>query len=60
MKGQNDPRYGFICEGVAEQLKAMGDNERGSVLSEPGRKRNGSTTRAFVTCSAAAISTWRI
>ena len=34
MKGQNDPRYGFICAGMAEQLKAMGDNERGSVLSE--------------------------
>ncbi|MGO9543329.1 MAG: type IV secretory system conjugative DNA transfer family protein [Rhodomicrobium sp.] len=25
--------YGYICVGVAEQLKAMGDNERGSVLS---------------------------
>ena len=34
MKAQNDPRYGFICKGVAEQIKAMGDNERGSVLSE--------------------------
>ena len=34
MKAQHDPRYGFICKGVAEQIKAMGDNERGSVLSE--------------------------
>jgi type IV secretion system protein VirD4 len=25
--------YGYICVGIAEQLKAMGDNERGSVLS---------------------------
>ncbi len=25
--------YGYICAGIAEQLKAMGDNERGSVLS---------------------------
>lgn len=25
--------YGYICVGVAEQLTAMGDNERGSVLS---------------------------
>src|SRR5208337_1017419 len=34
LKTQQDPRYGFICIGMAEQLKAMGDNERGSVLSE--------------------------
>jgi type IV secretion system protein VirD4 len=25
--------YGYVCFGVAEQLRAMGDNERGSVLS---------------------------
>jgi type IV secretion system protein VirD4 len=32
LKGQ-DGRHAYICHGVAEQLVAMGDNERGSVLS---------------------------
>jgi type IV secretion system protein VirD4 len=30
---QTETRYGHICIGVGEQLMAMGDNERGSVLS---------------------------
>ena len=33
LKNQIDERHGHICAGVAEQLEAMGDNERGSVLS---------------------------
>jgi type IV secretion system protein VirD4 len=30
---QTETPYGYICIGIGEQLMAMGDNERGSVLS---------------------------
>lgn len=30
---EQEGRYAHICHGVAEQLDAMGDNERGSILS---------------------------
>lgn len=30
---EQDGRHAHICHGIAEQLEAMGDNERGSVLS---------------------------
>lgn len=33
LKNQAGRRHGHICAGVAEQLDAMGENERGSVLS---------------------------
>jgi len=32
--GQETMPYGYVCVGAAEQLQAMGENERGSVLSE--------------------------
>ena len=31
--GQTDTPYGYICIGMGEQLMAMGEKERGSVLS---------------------------
>jgi type IV secretion system protein VirD4 len=33
LRAQRDKPYGYICVGVAEQLEAMGPEERGSVLS---------------------------
>lgn len=33
LRAQRDQPYGYICVGVAEQLEAMGPEERGSVLS---------------------------
>jgi len=33
LNDQDNTPYGYICMGLAEQLRAMSDNERGSVLS---------------------------